>query len=131
MENCEDQVVAAMGGAPLSPSESMLVKDFCGKGFAAFMIADLLLAERAGAELAALMKASGLGNDEELWKLAFELLKNLKDPQKALDQAQAAVNEARAKKTTEALQETIKKLRKTNLASGARPDDESSGIKPK
>ena len=123
MAKCEEEVIAAMGGATLSPAESMLVEDLCGKGFAAFMIVDLLQAERAGAELAALMKASGFGNDEELWELAFQLLATVKDPKKALDQARAALSKERALKAKNM-------LRELHADNGVKPSGPGGG-KPK
>ena len=120
MTKCKEEVIAAMGGATLAALESMLVEDLCGKGLAAFMIVDLLQAGRADAELAALVKASDFGNKEELWKLAFKLLRSSNDPKKALDQARATLEIARAQKA-------MKELREKHAENGVKPSGPGGG----
>lgn len=120
MTKCKEEVIAAMGGTTLAAVESMLVEDLCGKGFAAFMIVDLLQAGRAGAELAALVKSSDFGNKEELWKLAFELLRSLKDPKKAHEQAIDALRKKRALEVKD-------KLRESHADIGVKPSGPGGG----
>lgn len=130
MTKCEEEVIATIGGATLSPAESMLVKEFCGKRLPPFAIVSILKADRAAAKLSALMDASGSANDEALWELAFELLATLKDPQKALDQARKSLDMDRAKSAAKGVDAAIKKLRVQHADNGVKPSGPGGG-KPK